>query len=245
MKVEADNYTHEFHHLSENEIFFDRKQSYRPNYKEIDVYGSFWSFLLSSLPNNSVSIKINEQEVPIQGNIGLFMPAHSIVHWRIQTPHLHWFAYSNRLLAPNTFPKEPTIYPLDTLPSEISPAWIYQHIATAQNARTLPLVHSNLYAKKLKAALDREFKMNTSLHDYAKRAGISKEWLIKYFKKSYGLTPIDYRNKKRVMETLFSLHVSHEKIIDLAHNVGFNDLKHFNKLFKKAISIPPSQFLPR
>jgi AraC-like DNA-binding protein len=75
--------------------------------------------------------------------------------------------------------------------------------------------------------------------------GISKEWLIKYFRKSFGVTPIYYRNEKRMMEALFLLHVEKNKIVNLSQEIGFNDLKHFNQLFKKAISVPPYKFLDK
>lgn len=245
MKVEADHYTHKFHYLSPNELFFDRQQVYSPNYEEIDVYGSFWSFLFATLPQKSIAISINGVDFPVSGRIGLLIPPHSVVHWKINSPELHWFAYSNRLPFPETFPNEPTIYPLTVLPAEVSPAWIRHLIVSSENAQTLPCMSANPYAKKLKNRMDEEYKMNTPLQEYAEQLGLSKEWLIKYFKQSYGLPPIDYRNRKRLMEALFLLHVDKEKIIDLSHNMGFNDLKHFNALFKKAITLPPSQFLSR
>ena len=125
----------------------------------------------------------------------------------------------------------------------ISPDWIKNLIETSKPLSTIQNTEYNPYAKKFKAILDEEYKQNKSLAEYADQLGISKEWLIKYFKKSYGVTPVDYRNRKRIMEAIFLLHVEDEKIVDLSQSVGFNDLKHFNQLFKKAITLPPSKFL--
>ncbi|MBL7545234.1 MAG: helix-turn-helix transcriptional regulator [Bdellovibrionaceae bacterium] len=244
MKVKSENYTHEFHYLSANEIFFDRKQKYCPGYEEIDVYGGFWSFLFAKLPEGSVTICINNKDVSVSGAIGVFIPAHAVVHWKINSPFLHWFAYSNRLPADDNFPKDLTLFSLPNFEKEISPEWIREFIVKSSDKLVLSQMHINPYAKKLKTLLDKDYKLNTSLQSYALGLGISKEWLIKYFKKSYGLTPINYRNRKRLMDTLFALHVDKEKIVDLSHDMGFQDLKHFNALFKKVISALPSQFLP-
>jgi len=245
MKVTAESYTHEFHFLSKHEVFFDRQQNYRPNYKYVDVFGDFWCFLFAKIPQNSVSVTLGENTLAVEGKVGILVPPHSIVQWTVQHPQLHWFAYSNNAPYPHSFPNDITVYKLTEIPEIVSPAWITQLVLDHNDTTTLKFFGINPYALKLKALLDIEYKLNRPLNEYSTELGLSKEWLIKYFKKSFGITPVDYRNKKRIMETLFLLHVENEKIVDLSQSMGFNDLKHFNALFKKAISLPPSKFISR
>lgn len=245
MKVTARNYTHEFRFFSDHEIFFDRHQLYPSNYSITDVYGSFWSFMFANIAPGALCISQGESSLAISGTVGVLIPPQSAVHWKINCPQLHWFCYSNNEPYPESFPLDLTIYPLHRIPDTVSPAWIKELIIDSKNSTTLQSFGINPYAKKFKILLDREFKLNKALPTYAVELGLSKEWLIKYFKKSYHLTPVDYRNKKRMMEALFLLHVETGKIIDLSQSIGFNDLKHFNQLFKKAISVPPSKFLSK
>jgi AraC-like DNA-binding protein len=245
MKVTADSYTHEFHFLSDHEIFFDRKQAYRPNYSHVDVYGTFWSFLFAEIPKNSVYVTYGETSLSFSGKVGVLIPPHSILKWSVTCPSLHWFAYSNNAPYPGDFPTELTVYPLNEIPETISPDWIKNLIQKSENTTSMRQFGVNPYAKKFKTLLDAEFKLNRTLSEYAMELGISKEWLIKYFRKSFGVTPIYYRNEKRMMEALFLLHVEKNKIVNLSQEIGFNDLKHFNQLFKKAISVPPSKFLDK
>jgi AraC-like DNA-binding protein len=245
MKVTAELYTHEFHFLSKHEVFFGRHEKYRPNYKYVDVFGGFWSFLFAKIPQNSVSVTLGENTLAVEGKVGILVPPHSIVQWTVQHPQLHWFAYSNNAPYPDSYPKDITVYKLTEIPETVSPTWITQLVLDHNDTNTVKFFGINPYALKLKALLDIEYKFNKPLHEYSTELGLSKEWLIKYFKKSYGITPVDYRNKKRIMETLFLLHVENEKIVDLSQSMGFNDLKHFNALFKKAISLPPSKFISR
>ncbi len=243
MKVTANTYTHEFNFLSDHEVFFDRQKIYGPDYSLTDVYGSFWSFIFSDVPENAVTISLGENSITVEGKVGLLVPPHAVVTWSVRCGQLNWFCYSNKHSYPESFPKSMTLYPLRDIPETVSPQWIHELVKSSKNAKTLSGSSVNPYAKKLKTLLDNEFKLNKPLLEYANEIGISKEWLIRYFKKSFGVSPIEYRNKKRMFEAMFLLHVEKDKIIDLSHNMGFNDLKHFNQLFKKTIAVSPSKFL--
>lgn len=243
MKVTTDSYTHEFNFLSDHEVFFDRQKFYGPDYRLTDVYGGFWSFIFSDIPENAVTISLGENCITVEGKVGLLVPPHAVITWSVQCGNFNWFCYSNKHSYPESFPKNMTIYPLNDIPETVSPQWIHELVQKSHNAKTLSSSSVNPYAKKLKQLLDGEFKLNRALAEYASEIGISKEWLIRYFKKSYGVSPIEYRNKKRMFEAMFLLHVEKDKIINLSHNMGFNDLKHFNQLFKKTIAASPSKFL--
>lgn len=245
MKVETGSYTHEFNFLSPHEIFFDRQKIYGADYRLTDVYGSFWSFIFSDVPQNMITISVGENAIMVEGKVGLLVPPHAVVTWSVQRGQLNWFCYSNNTSYPDSFPKEMTVYPLEDIPDMVSPRWIHDLVKNDHGSKTLSSSGVNPYAKKLKHLLDNEFKLNKALQNYSKEIGLSKEWLIRYFKKSYGVSPIEYRNKKRMFEAMFLLHVEKDKIIDLSHNMGFNDLKHFNQLFKKTIATTPSKFLSK
>ncbi len=242
-KVSSDTYQHEFHFLSKSEIFFERQQSYPFDHIEVDVYAGFWSFLFADIPEAGIRLRHNGQNVEIAGKTGILIPPHSVVRWQVLTTQLHWFAYSNSEPYPQNFPKDLTVFHLDQIPNEVSPRWISDLISHHPRSWALNPVAPNRYAKQLKEILDQEYKENRPLAEYASDLGISKEWMIKYFKKSYDITPIVYRNKKRLMQSLFSLHTEDDKIVNLSQKVGFNDLKQFNSLFKQVVRVPPSQFL--
>lgn len=245
MKVITDSYSHEFNFLSDHEIFFNRHESYGQDYRRTDVYSGFWSFIFSDISGNEVSISLGEESVVVRGKMGLLVPPHAVVTWAVQCGHLNWLCYSNKQQYPESFPKDITVYPLAKLPEMVTREWIDNLIHTSNDSYTLCSSGLNPYAKKLKSLLDSEFKINKSLNEYSKEIGISKEWLIRYFKKSFGVSPIEYRNKKRIFEAMFLLHVEKDKIIDVSHNMGFNDLKQFNQMFKKTIATTPSRFTPK
>ncbi len=239
--VHSPNFDHQVHAISPHEIFFSRAQIYGPDHSDIDVYGNFWSFVFADIPKPGLRIKSSGDEFAVTGPVGILIPPDEVVHWKMRIHRLDWFAYCSDRAYPSFFPKQLSVFQISSLPDEVSPAWI---AGMVQSTRPIWSAHSsvaNIYARKLKTQLDKEFQSNDSLDAYAEELGLSKEWLIRYFKQAYDITPIDYRNKKRLMQAFFELHTQSGKIIDLSYNLGFNDLKHFNSLFKKILQVTPSQ----
>lgn len=239
--VSSVSYDHQVHTISPNEFFFSRSQQYDFSHSDVDVYGSFWSFVFATIPPRGLRIRAGGEEREISGTVGILIPPDAVVHWKMQVPHLDWFAYCSNLSQLSELPNKLTAYSLEELPEIVTPLWIQNLAQTKRPFWYAQNSSANIYAKKLKAALDRDYQGNTSLDDYAQILGLSKEWLIRYFKQAYDITPIDYRNKKRLLQAFFELHTSSQKIIDLSTSLGFNDLKHFNSLFKKILQVTPSQ----
>lgn len=242
-KVTSESYVHEFTKISPSEITFVRTQNYKVNNTEIDCYGNFWSFIYSDIPAPGIQINFGSDKFILSGKQGMLLPKHSLIEWKFLAPQITWYAYSTTLPYPSHFPDSISIYALDKSDAHLSLDFINNLIQTQPVAIQLKRININPYAEKLKSIIDSSFSNNLDLGLCAKELNISKEWLIKYFKKSYNITPISYRNKKRLMEAFMRLHLNSEKVLDLSHQVGFNDLKQFNTLFKDNIRTQPSKFI--
>ena len=243
-KVTAPSFNHDIFRASAHEIFFSRSQNYEPDQVDIDVYGNFWSFLFADISPPGLAMASPHSTLTVQGPVGLLIPPHQVVQWQVRTSHLNWFAYCTDLPYPSDLPTDIQAFFLTQFPTEVTPSWILNLLKTHPSVANAKKPDVNPHAQKLKDLLDREYKDNRPLADYAAELGLSKEWLIRYFKKSYFVTPIEYRNKKRLMQAFFELHSCDEKILALSHDVGFNDLKQFNSLFKKVLQLTPSQLKP-
>lgn len=97
----------------------------------------------------------------------------------------------------------------------------------------------NSVADRIAVYIQNNFKQNITLDILCFEFGFSKNHIINLFKKEYGLTPIDYMNKikllnaKRLMETTS---LSLEEIVNLS---GFNNYSHFYRLFMRENKISP------
>ncbi|MBL8025384.1 MAG: helix-turn-helix domain-containing protein [Fibrobacteres bacterium] len=71
---------------------------------------------------------------------------------------------------------------------------------------------------------------------------INQRYFIRIFKKEIGLPPLKYLNHIRIEKACELLLYTNDDIVQIAYDVGYGDLTHFNRLFKKFIGVSPTQF---
>lgn len=81
-----------------------------------------------------------------------------------------------------------------------------------------------------------------NLKQIAKRIHINPSNLSRKFKEETGLTITEFINRKRVEEAAAYLQRGNISVTEVAFLVGFNDLNYFSKVFKKIMSVTPSQY---
>ncbi|MCB2359182.1 helix-turn-helix transcriptional regulator [Clostridium estertheticum] len=70
---------------------------------------------------------------------------------------------------------------------------------------------------------------------------LSPAYISKLFKESTGTSPINYLIKLRLSNAKHSLEIGDQSIKKIALSVGYPDMYHFSKLFKKYYGYPPSK----
>jgi AraC-like DNA-binding protein len=79
---------------------------------------------------------------------------------------------------------------------------------------------------------------NIGLDDLAALVGYSRSYLVRAFKKTYGMTPYAYLINCRVQRARHALRRG-EKIVDVALETGFADQAHFQRIFKRLMATTP------
>lgn len=79
------------------------------------------------------------------------------------------------------------------------------------------------------------------LEDICGAANISPSYLIRSFKKHYGMTPHAYLLNRRVQRARTLLR-NGGRVADVALEVGFADQAHFQRVFKQFIAATPGQY---
>ena len=80
-----------------------------------------------------------------------------------------------------------------------------------------------------------------SLDDLAVLVGYSRSYLVRAFKKTFGMTPYAYLINCRVQRARHALRRG-EKIVDVALETGFADQAHFQRMFKRLMATTPRQY---
>jgi len=106
------------------------------------------------------------------------------------------------------------------------------------------LLHSNeediiLSAKHF---IEKEYRNSLTLDRLAIEVGVSKFHLQRLFKKSTGLSPLEYATRLRMIEALRLLRDTEKTITEIAHNLGYKGSAHFSSMFRHHFNYTPTTF---
>lgn len=95
--------------------------------------------------------------------------------------------------------------------------------------------------KKARAIMDAVYDRQFEVGRMAKQLGVSKNHLIRLYKRHSGLTPTQYITKVRVDKAAELLRGQGGEILEIAYAVGFKSLSNFYKCFKEQTGQTPSE----
>ena len=84
--------------------------------------------------------------------------------------------------------------------------------------------------------------IDITLDDLAEKFFLSKPYMSKYIKEKSGMTFGDLVKKIRMKKAKALLKSSNMTVENIAMSVGYQNVEHFNRLFKKAYDMTPMQF---
>lgn len=80
------------------------------------------------------------------------------------------------------------------------------------------------------------------LDTLSEMTGLSRNYIIRQFRKCYGMTPSDYLAMIRIEKAKQLAHETDLSISEIANQVGYSELHSFSRMFKKRMGISLSQF---
>lgn len=92
------------------------------------------------------------------------------------------------------------------------------------------------------AHINNNFQTELNLENISAEFFIDSCYLSRIFKKTVGMSFVDYINNVRVMEAKKLLTATDESIISIAESVGFKSNTHFGRVFKKVTGTSPLQY---
>lgn len=84
-----------------------------------------------------------------------------------------------------------------------------------------------------------------TVDDFAAGLGLSRANLYRYMRMATRQTPAEFIRRARVRRAAYLLRHTPARVSEIADMVGFNNLKYFNKHFKKVFSVPPTAYRKR
>lgn len=104
---------------------------------------------------------------------------------------------------------------------------------------------SLLHSGKLKNAiiyLEQNFTSAVDCHALAKLCFLSTSQFYNLFKKQFGCSPLQYRDRLLTEKAKSLLSTEEITVSEVAEILGFFDVAYFSRYFKKHVGVTPSQF---
>lgn len=108
-------------------------------------------------------------------------------------------------------------------------------------ADSLP-AHTSALVKQAIAYLHQNYTRSISRWEVAEAVGVSEDYLSRVFNRELSVSPWDYLNRYRVLQSKQLLLTTTESIGVVAHQVGFKDQAYFSRVFSKLVGQSPQGF---
>ena len=113
-------------------------------------------------------------------------------------------------------------------------------IAAGSNVQSIqPYTKPSLLSVRAKRLIDDNYLAFPSIARIAERLKISHAHLSRQFRRDFEMTPSEYLHHLRVADATYRLTLG-ESIVDISHDVGYNDLSRFYKQFRKNTRTSPA-----
>jgi AraC-like DNA-binding protein len=100
-------------------------------------------------------------------------------------------------------------------------------------------------AEELERYIEERYADRLSLDELAAHFGLNPAYLSRAFRKGTGSSIVEYVNKVRIRKSCLLLKRSDSSILDIALCVGYNNLSHFNRYFRRLMGLSPREFRRR
>lgn len=122
------------------------------------------------------------------------------------------------------------------------------HILFSNYGETKIIKRDQKTVEKMKLVIkyiETNYMHRISIEDMAKELHISESHFMKFFKNTMGTTFTEYLNDYRLTMAGRLLLSSGDSILNIAVEVGFDNLSYFNRLFKKHFYVTPREYRKR
>ena len=226
-------------------IFLRRDHQFSQNAREVDCYGNFWAFPFSTFNPGQVYCKTQGKLIEVTGPAAVWTPNYSMIDWNLAPGQIRWYAFMSKAPVPTDLPKVATLISLPedfTIPKSAED--IFALVRNASNPITVEKEEApSSVATKTKSKLQQNLGSSISLAEVAEELGYSHSVMTRLFKKNFDISPVDYRSRCRIMESMMLLMLREKNVTEAGFEVGFEDCSAFFRQFKRQTQVSPSQFL--
>ena len=122
---------------------------------------------------------------------------------------------------------------------------LFQRALTDEASQALSKEAEDSYMDAMEKAIqyvDEHYMENISSQHVAQIAAFSKSYFGYLFKAVTHKTFVEYLNEKRIEAAVRMLNETAKRVIDICYDCGFKNISHFNRTFKAAVGVSPTEY---
>ena len=120
--------------------------------------------------------------------------------------------------------------------------YIYTDMENATKHEVIKLSHESNQINEIILYLHTHYERKISIEELTEEFHINRTTLGDKFTRSIGMPVIEYLIRLRVKMAAIMLRDTMLPISELAYRVGFNDITHFGRMFRKHMGYSPSEY---
>ncbi|MBL7688991.1 MAG: helix-turn-helix transcriptional regulator [Bdellovibrionaceae bacterium] len=221
-----------------------------PAHELIDIHADYWTFAIAHLEKGQVSIRTPRGDIKsLEGPTAIFLPRFSVVEFILKSGTVHWCYLLSTGPTPVLSPKVPSAFKISHLddamnlikgPSTQLVDWICsrknESLSIEKNN------HPHIVSTRVKQLIDLRFREAQDLSPIFTELGFSSSAASRLFKRTYGLSPVQYRNQLRIMQAGTDLIFGAESVEKAHLGVGLEDPSYFYQRFREHMNTTPARF---
>lgn len=109
----------------------------------------------------------------------------------------------------------------------------------------MPNQTSSVSLQQIREYIEYHYNEPLSIAQLAQMANLSSKYFVYLFKKTFGISAIDYLTDLRINRAKRYLIETDYRMREIAHKVGYSDEFYFSRKFKKEVGVSPSDFVKK
>lgn len=186
--------------------------------------------------------------ITLRGSFAAYVPGNIIIPWHAPRGGGEFSAMFSTQTFDRPLPTQPLLLTLShrtPFPSNLEDLMRILH---DEPSIPLPLglPHGvSSVARRLKSILDSSYCGEAQISQIASDLRVPRETLTRSFHQAYGMTPLAYRTRLRLMACIPRLVRRGGTVSEIAMDCGFGSTRQFNDQFRREFGCPPSTFWGR
>ena len=209
----------------------------------VQAYSNFWCLarFIDYVPG-VYKIRLGQKVFEPSGSFYVYAPLFTLAEIFFKSGWHKYEMLSSFKLPDPCFPKYPVIFSCEENVELQSYADIADLFHRSDVENRLIVTSAPYVPTSAKSLLDRYFREDVSISDFAKDLKMSHMTMTAGFKKQHGVTPVQYRNVLRTFEAMRLLKEK-KSVTQAGLMAGFKGLTQYNQHFHRTFGVKPSAFL--